>query len=405
MTARIETLFITQFYRPELIGSGPFCADLAECLAAAGHPVQVLTNLPHYPGRTIFPGYGGAAVRETVGGVQVHRLPTRVPRSGGARERLLSEGHFLIQGCRALVSGKARRSPLVLSLCPSIFASLLGNLARAPGGRHITVVHDIQSGLARGLGMLGGSLPAALQRLERYVLNRTDLVVVLSEKMRQHLRAAGVTTPIEVFPIWVDVDAIHPLPANGRTSPTVIYSGNFGRKQGLDQVLDLAARLQEARPDIVILLRGQGSQTEHLAAQIAARSLTNVKVANLVPAEGLNAGLAEGDIHLVPQDPEAADFAVPSKIYNIMAAGRPFIATARPGSVLWSLQQECGGFLCVPPHDAQRFSDAVTALAEDATLRAEMGARARRFVVERFAKQRILGDLMAALDGARSTAV
>lgn len=401
MTRPLDTLFITQFYRPELIGSGPFCADLAECLAAHGHAVQVLTNLPHYPGRTVFPGYGDrAARREIACGVTVQRLATRVPQSGSARERLLSEGHFLMQGGRALLAGVKRR-PLVLSLCPSIFAALLGNLARAPGGRHIAIVHDIQSGLARGLGMLGGSLPAALQRLERFVLNRTDLVVVLSDRMRDHLRASGVTAPIEVFPIWVDVDAIHPLPANGRDRPTVVYSGNFGRKQGLDQVLDLAAHLQETRPDIAIVLRGRGSQAEHLAAEIAIRRLGNVRLADLLPPERLNAGLAEGDIHLVPQDPEAADFAVPSKIYNIMAAGRPFIATARPGSVLWRLQQECGGFVCVPPYDVPRFSEAVMALVENVTLRHEMGARARNFVVERFAKRRVLGDLLAVLGAAR----
>jgi colanic acid biosynthesis glycosyl transferase WcaI len=397
----VETLFITQFYRPELIGSGPFCADLAECLAANGHDLRVLTNLPHYPGRAVFPGYAAGAMRERVRGVPVHRLATRVPQSGSARERLFSEGHFLMQAGRALASGRVARAPLVLSLCPSIFASLLGNLARAPGGRHVTIVHDIQSGLARGLGMLGGSLPAALQRLERFVLNRTDLVVVLSDRMRDHLRASGVSAPIEVFPIWVDVDAIHPLPANGRDRTTLVYSGNFGRKQGLDQILDLAGRLREPRPDITIVLRGRGSQAEHLAAEIAARRLGNVRIADLVPPERLNDGLAEGDIHLVPQDPEAADFAVPSKIYNIMAAGRPFIATARPGSVLWRLQEECGGFVCVPPHDAQRFCEVVTALAENVVLRQEMGARARRFVVERCAKQRVLGDLMAVLGGAR----
>ena len=103
------------------------------------------------------------------------------------------------------------------------------------------------------------------------------------------------------------------------------------------------------------MLRGRGSQAEHLAAEIAAKGLRNVQIADLLPPERLNAGLAEGDIHLVPQDPDAADFAVPSKIYNIMAAGRPFIATARPDSVLWRLQQECGGFVCVPPYDARRF--------------------------------------------------
>jgi putative colanic acid biosynthesis glycosyltransferase WcaI len=403
MSNPLDTLFITQFYRPELIGSGPFCADLADCLAANGHAVEVLTNLPHYPGRTIFPGFADrAGKRETADGVTVRRLKTRVPQGAGARERLLSEGHFLMQGGRALATGAVKRKPLVVSLCPSIFASLLGNLARAPGGRHIAIVHDIQSGLARGLGMLGGSLPAALQRLERMVLNRTDLVVVLSDKMRDHLKAIGVTAPIEVFPIWVDVDAIHPLPANGRDRrPTVIYSGNFGRKQGLDQVLELATLLQEARPDIAIVLRGRGSQAEHLAAEIAARRLGNVRIADLLPPERLNAGLAEGDIHLVPQDPDAADFAVPSKIYNIMAAGRPFIATARPDSVLWRLQQECGGFVCVPPYDARRFSEAVTALAGNAALREEMGTRARNFVVERFAKRRVLGELLMVLDGAR----
>ncbi|MGE5145537.1 MAG: glycosyltransferase, partial [Candidatus Eiseniibacteriota bacterium] len=363
MTSPLDTLFITQFYRPELIGSGPFCADLADCLAENGHKVEVLTNLPHYPGRAIFPGYADrAGTRETAGGVTVRRLATRVPQGAGARERLMSEAYFLMRGGRALAMGGVKRRPLVLSLCPSIFAALLGNLARAPGGRHIVIVHDIQSGLARGLGMLGGSLPAALQRLERFVLNRADLVVVLSDKMRDHLRAVGVTAPIEIFPIWVDVDAIHPLPVNGKERPTVVYSGNFGRKQGLDQILDLATLLQETRPDISIVLRGRGSQAEHLAAEVAARQLGNVRIADLVPPERLNAGLAEGDIHLVPQDPEAADFAVPSKIYNIMAAGRPFIATARPDSVLWRLQQECGGFVCVPPYDARRFSEAVTAL-------------------------------------------
>lgn len=401
MARPLETLFITQFYRPELIGSGPFCADLAECLAANGHEIRVVTNLPHYPGRAIFPDYASGVTREELRGVPVDRLATRVPQSGSARERLLSEGHFLMQASRALASGRVARAPLVLSLCPSIFASLLGNLARAPGGRHVTIVHDIQSGLARGLGMLSGSLPAALQRLERFVLNRTDLIVVLSDRMRDHLRSAGVSAPIEVFPIWVDVDAIHPLPANGKERPTLVYSGNFGRKQGLDQVLDLAARLRESRPDITIVLRGRGSQAEHLAAEIASRGLGNVRIDDLLPPERLNDGLAEGDIHLVPQDPEAADFAVPSKIYNIMAAGRPFIATARPGSVLWRLQEECGGFVCVPPHDAQRFCDVVTALAADVALRQEMGARARRFVVERCAKQRVLGDLMAVLGGAR----
>src|SRR5690606_30863179 len=105
---------------------------------------------------------------------------------------------------------------------------------------------------------------------------------------------------------------------------------------------------------------------------------------------------ADGDIHLVPQDPEAADFAVPSKIFNIMSAGRPFVATARPDSVLWHMQRESQAFLCVPPHDAASFADAVTHPADDAEARAVMGAAGREFVLAKHSKQRVLRALTAA---------
>src|SRR5207302_3049200 len=110
--------------------------------------------------------------------------------------------------------------------------------------------------------------------------------------------------------------------------------GNLGRKQGLGQIIALAAELQERHADIEIILRGRGGEAERLASEIATRRLTNVRITDLLPPEKLSEGLAEGDIHLVPQDPEAADFALPSKVFNIMAAGRPFIATARPGTSL-----------------------------------------------------------------------
>jgi colanic acid biosynthesis glycosyl transferase WcaI len=237
-----------------------------------------------------------------------------------------------------------------------------------------------------------------MRTCERAVLNRTDLVVVLSAEMKDQLHRIGITAPIEVVPLWVDTDHLQPAPDVARPEVRVLYSGNLGRKQGLGQVVDLARELSTRRSDIEIVLRGNGNQAAELAAEIARLGLTNIRLVDLQPNQALGTALAAGDIHLVPQRPDAAAFAVPSKVFNIMAVGRPFVATALPDSALWRLQQESEAFLCVPPDDPLTFAEAVIELADDRRLRQELGRRGREFVELHYAKPRILGHLSNRLD-------
>lgn len=397
--ALADSLFVTQYYRPDLIGSGPFCGDLAEWLAERGVRVEVLTSRPFYPTEAVLADYrDGQRDSEILNGVRIERVPAWVPRGGSAAKRMLAETLFLLRGLGALATGRVRRRRLVLSLCPSVLTVLLGVAAVRRGGCHVALVHDIQSGLARGLGMVGGSrLAALMSRVERTVLDRADLVVVLSEDMRRRLLAAGVRAPIRVLPIWVDPDLIHPLERPPHERPTILYSGNLGRKQGLSQVIELAALLRARGSPLPIVIRGGGTQARALAEEIRARGLDNVTLAPLLPPERLNEGLASGDIHLVPQDPNAADYAVPSKIFGIMAAGRPFVATARPGSTLWRLREESDAFLCVPPNDIGSLAETVLRLAEDEALRARLGASGRRYVVQHYSKRHVLERLLAAI--------
>ncbi len=394
-----SVLFVTQYYRPELIGSGPFCADLAEWLAEHGRDVTALTGRPHYPRAEIFPGYEAGRRSEMVNGVRVERLSSWIPRRRSAAFRILGEAAFLAHGLWALATRRARRHDVVLSLCPSILSVALAGFATRPGGLHIAIVHDIQSGLAQGLGMVGGTgLIKAMRWCEKMALNRADLVVVLSRNMARQLRDIGVTTPIDVVPIWVDTVSVQPVEPVEEGPLKILYSGNLGKKQGVGQLLDLAEELQVLRPDIEIILRGSGNQAGALADEIGARGLKNVSLAELLPPDRLAEGLALGHIHLVPQDPEGAEFAVPSKVYNIMAVGRPFVTTARPGSPLAELEASSGAFLCVPPNDRRAFAAAVLRLADDRDLRARLGARGRTFVEQHYAKPRVLGDFMTRLE-------
>lgn len=324
-------------------------------------------------------------------GVKICRLPTYVPIAGKAISRIVSEVYFLIGVLLKIITGRISRSPHVISFSPSILAVLAGVLVRRSGGQHLAVVHDIQSGLAAGLGMVGQPrFIQLMQFVERTVLNRADRIVVLSEKMKQTLQAQGVRRPIEVLPIWVDIEKIRPIASKGDNPFVVLYSGNLGRKQGLAQVLALAEIFLIERPEVRVIIRGSGSQLEMVTQQVRERGLKNVELHLLLPLEKLNEGLAEGDVHLVPQNSDAADFAVPSKIYGIMAAGRPFVCTAVPGSTLWALKEETGALVCVRPNDSQAFANAVMDLLDNPERRTEMGARGRKYVEEKAALDVVL---------------
>ncbi|SMH52872.1 glycosyltransferase family 4 protein [Azospirillum agricola] len=375
-----KLLLVAQSYWPEPAGSAPMMTDLATAFAAAGCDTTVLTARPNYPGNQVYDGYAdGARDSTTVDGVRIERLTTIPPAGGGMKARLLHEGVLHAGFASALAKGRVGRHDAVLSLCPSILSVALADRFTAPGGRHVAIVHDIQSGLAGALGMGGKAAVKAIRALERTALNRADAIVVLSDPMRAVLRELGVTRPITVIPPHVDADAVHPLPRPDQP-PTALYSGAFARKQGLEQLLDMARHLAALMPEARVLLRGQGGLEEELKAQAAAMALTNLQFSPLAPKDRLNEALAEGDVHLVPQRPEGAAFAMPGKAVTILASGRPFVATCLPGSALSALEAEIGAFLCTPPDEPLALAQAVARLLKDRALATAMGRRGRAWV-------------------------
>lgn len=397
-----DVLMISQYYRPEPIGSGPFCADLAEALAAAGRRVNVLTARPHYPDSIVYETHrDGARDRERVNDVDVIRVSPYLRPGGSVMHRLLNEFSFVVEGAGALWHDRragAARAEVIVALCPSVFTVLMATYLKRRHARCVALVHDIQSGIAEGLGMMSGGIVGGLRRLERHAFNRCDLLVVLSDEMRERLRRLGVRRPIHVHPIWVDTDSIAPAPPVPGPARVALYSGNFGRKQGLHQLVETAAELARRKVALTVRLRGNGSERPRLENEIRSRGLANVEICDLLPPDRLSQGLAEGDIHLVPQDPSAADYAVPSKIYGIMAAGRPFVATAREGSTLWRLRDETGAFLCVPPDDPPALAEAVIALAGDDARRRTLGDNGRAYVDRHCAKTSSLSWLIRVIE-------
>jgi colanic acid biosynthesis glycosyl transferase WcaI len=369
-------------YAPEEIGIGPVIAPLMDRLARKVASVEVITTRPHYPAMAVPEKYArGRGGNEEINHVRVRRCKTIPSRKGSILGRLFSESLFCCEILSSWLTGRVRPAEIVVAVCPTILGVLLAPLLRQRGGRVLCIVHDVQSGLARTLGYVEhGPVIQLARRLEKFAFNRVDGLVALSDAMKSSLQDLGVRKPIFVFPPQVDTDIIVPQPEKPSDVPVLLYSGNLGFKQGLFQLLDVAECLEKRGRKFRLIIRGDGTQKQNLCDDIRRRDLKCVTVEPLLPRERLSDGLADGLIHIVPQLPDVADFALPSKIFAIMAAARPFVVTARPGSQLFHIADEVGACICVPPLDTEALAHAVESLLDNRGKREVMGKRGRVFV-------------------------
>jgi colanic acid biosynthesis glycosyl transferase WcaI len=197
-----------------------------------------------------------------------------------------------------------------------------------------------------------------------------------------------------LFPNWVDTDAIFPLDRPSRfraelgISPSdvvALYAGTMARKQGLDVLAEAVGQLA-GRAGLRFVFCGEGPGKA--ALENLTRPLPGVDWIPLQPFERLNDLLNLADIHLLPQNADAADLVMPSKLTGMLASGRPIVATSRPDTQIAQVVEGRG--LVVEPGDASAFAHAVERLAEDSGWRQALGRNARQYALAALEKNGVL---------------
>jgi len=400
-------------YAPELLGIGRYTGELGAYLASRGHQVTVLTAAPYYPQWRVREDYRPQRWRrEWRDGVEVLRAPQYVPGRVSGLGRLLQECSFGAS-CLYWWSTCLLQRPwdAMVAVCPPMTSGLVpGLLARRLAVPLLIHVQDLQLDAARELGILRQPLLlAGLTWLELHLFRQARAVTTISRSMAARLAAKGVPPArLQVLPNWADLDKVRPGPRLnalrrelGLTSETVVlYAGNLGEKQGLEVILEAAA-LTRGKPSIRYLVAGEGAARDRIKLRAQDLGLDNLTFLPLQSNSRLPLLLAAADLHLVVQRQKAADLVMPSKLTNIMAAGRPFIATAGEGTELARVTSESRAGLVVPPEDGRALAQAVLGLAGDPGARKEMGVRARRYAEAFWSRERILRqweELLRGLD-------
>ena len=396
-------------YAPEPVGIGPYTQGLAEALVAAGASVEAVVAKPYYPQwRTADAFRGGGWRRSTEAGVTLTRCPIYVPANPSGLRRVIHLASFALSALpvalRAALRGKAARPQLVVAIAPALLSVATAWLAaRLAGARLWIHVQDfeVEAALATGL-MREASQPARFARwLEARLLGLGDHVSTISPQMCAKLIAKGIA-PQRVFEMrnWADA-RFAPDPAGAQElrrawgleqKIVALYSGNIARKQGIEILVE-AARLLQQRSDIAFVICGEGPNRAEL--ERLATGLTNVQLHDLQPAEQMGAMLTMADLHLLPQIAGAADLVLPSKLTNMLASGRPVVATTEQGTGLYGEVDGCG--VVTPPGDAKALAAAIALLADNPPKRDLLGKQAALRAAERWSKPAIIAKALAAL--------
>lgn len=375
-TRRPRLLVFNQYYWPGVEATAHLLTELCEALAAEWDVTVVTGTVEDAP----------KAEATTRNGVRI----VRVGSTAFERRRLALRGlNYASYFAFAARAGMAQPRPdAILCLSDPPFVSAVGvAVARRHRAPLVLVTHDVFPEIAVELGRLDNPvLVAALDRAVRFGLRRADRVVAIGETMRRRLETKGVSSErLRVIPNWTDTSALTPQPRdNGWAREhglegrfVVMHSGNVGHAQDLVTLVRSMTFLRDLeRLQLVVI--GSGARHAELV-RLAERIEVKVLFLPYQPRERLAESLSAADLHVVGLARGLSGFVVPSRMYGVLAVGRPVIVAADAESETARIVEETGCGLVVPPGRPELLAEAIRAAHDGELDLAEMGRRARAY--------------------------
>lgn len=389
----MQISILTQYYPPEIGAPQARLSRLSSQLVRRGHRVHILTALPSYPHGRIAAGYHQLLRRETLDGADVTHCPIYPSQAARMVPRLTNYLSF-VASSSFFGSFTLPRSDYLLVESPPLFLGLTGYwLSRLKSARLIFNVSDLWPESAVRVGAIRRQSRAfsMASRLEEFCYRKAWLVTGQSRGIVAHIAERFPEVPTFHLSNGADTEMFSPSKqANSAQallgnhgSFTAVYAGLHGLAQGLSQVV-AAAGLLNGRSDIRCIFIGDGPERESLIR--SSSGLPNVCFLPPQRAGAIPAFLASADALLVVLKDDIPG-AVPSKLYEAMASGRPVIFVGH-GEGAEILRNASAGIV-VEPGDTTGLTSALERLRSQPQLCRELGQNGRKAAVERFDQRQI----------------
>lgn len=393
-------LIYAHYYYPDVASTGQILTELAEGLKDSFH-TTVICTVPSYTGKISQYYRKHKYFYENINGVDVLRI--RVPefRKNFAPSRIYNIISYFLSALAATFRVEHQDYIFTISQ-PPILGGLLGVLGKQiKRAKMIYNIQDFNPEQVQAVGFTNNKfILNTMKVLDNYSCRKADKVIVVGRDMIETLQKRFETLPPYAYiNNWIDEKEITPLPSDNAQVMefrrkyglegkfVIMYSGNIGLYYDLVNLMDIIERFQN-RPDVMFAFIGEGSVLEELISHKEKRALSNVVFIPYQDKSQLVYSLNAGDVHFVVNAKGIKGVSVPSKLYGVMAAGKPVLGILEKGSEARLIIEEAGCGLSVDPGDyraIEKLIDKYILLNGTDELQ-EMGNRGREYLTDNLTK-------------------
>jgi glycosyltransferase involved in cell wall biosynthesis len=386
----------SELYYPELTSTGYFLTSIAESLASV-YDVSVLCGQPSYWAK----GFR-APSHESLNGVDVRRCWATTFDKNELLFRIINLITISASTFWTALIHLRRRDIVIVVTNPPLLPYLIVLACRLRGARFVLLIHDVYPEIFIRLGILTSqSIPVRLLDIaSRWLYNSADRIIVLGRDMRDLVgkKLKGRRNRVVIATNWGDTAAVYPCERSGNQLLeklslsgrfVVQYCGNIGRTHGIKDIVE-AAELLVPNPEYHFLLIGWGAKKQWAIEQKRARKLENLTVLDPLERSEFCDGLNACDVALISFSSGMAGISVPSRLYNVLAAGKPLLAVCDDDSELAAVVQEEEIGWVIPPGRSDLIVAALREAKSSPDRLCAMGERARKAAESKYTIARVL---------------
>jgi glycosyltransferase involved in cell wall biosynthesis len=405
----MNILYLSQYFPPEAGATQTRAYEMARNWVRLGHKVTMLTEVPNHPAGIIPPAYRGKLVeRADLEGIDVIRVWVKASPVKDFRNRMLFYLSYMLNATLAGLLLARGRYDLIYATSPPLFvggaALALSYLRRIPLAFE---VRDLWPESAVALGEISNRRAIAwATRLEEACYKRARKIIVVTQGIQARLVERGVPPEkLAIIPNGANTDLFQFRPEDRERIRAdlglgekfvAIYAGIHGIAQGLETVVE-AARLLRERPNIHLVLVGDGPRKEAVAELAAGYALPNLTLLPHQAREEIPGYLSAADVALIPlRDIPLFHGARPSKMFDAWACGRPLLLSIEGEAR--QVMEEANGGLFVTPENPTEMAKAIEELQSAPAKLVEMGSNGRAFTQAHYSRRTLAEELIALLE-------
>jgi glycosyltransferase involved in cell wall biosynthesis len=404
----LKVLVITQYFWPESF----IINQLATTLATQGHELVVLTGKPNYPEGKVYQGYQEqGTLYETMGEVEVIRVPLRPRKSGNAKALLLNYLSFIWSGLiRFPFLLKGREFDVIFVFAPSPITSAIPAIPlRYLKRAHLAIwVQDLWPESLSATGFIKNKLILKLIRyLVKGIYAFSDTLLVQSKAFIEPVSALSNQQKTIYFPNVINdmkqgIDETKSLlPAYLKECLEnyfcLVFAGNIGKAQSIETLISAAEQL-DILPEVRIIIVGSGSRLAWAKEKVERRGITNIIFTGSFPVEVMPPIFSKAKALLVSLNAEEIfSYTIPSKVQSYMSAGRPIIASIN-GEAARVIEEAEAGLTCPAEEHESLAARIIQFFNMPENERDIIGDNGRRYFLENFEMQQQSKKLIEILE-------